>query len=300
MTLSDIKNVLVVGASGSVGRPTVKALLKENFQVTGLTRQSSSATLPEGARHLTTDFSEASLLEAFRNQDAVVSTVTSSQSDALILQKTLIDAAIAAGVKVFVPSEYGVDTADGTAPKYVPSLADKIEVVKYLKERQDKISWTAIVTGGIFDWGLKVPGFGGLDVAARTVTIFDGGDIPFDATNLEQVGKAIAKTLTKPELTRNQYVYVNSFTVTQNKVLAALEKATGDKFAVSQGSVEELWRGGAAQLEQGQPLGILAMIAGTLYGKGGVAYYSTTKGLWNERLGLPQEDLNEFIENYVG
>ncbi|KAK1580464.1 NmrA-like family protein [Colletotrichum navitas] len=295
MALSHIKNVLVVGASGSVGGPTVKALLEENFQVTGLTRQSSSATLPEGVRHLTTDFSEASLLEAFRNQDAVVSAVTSSQSDALMLQKTLVDAAIAARVKVFVPSEYGIDTADGTAPKYVPALADKIEVVKYLKERQDKISWTAIVTGAIFDWGLNLPGFGGLNVTARTVTIFDGGDIPFDATNLDQVGKAIAKTLKRPDLTRNQHVYVNSFTATQNKVLAALEKATGDKFAVSQGSVEE----GAAQLEQGQPLGILAMIAGALYGKGGLAYFSTTKGLWNERLALPQEDLDEFIGNYI-
>ncbi|KAK1975801.1 NmrA-like family protein [Colletotrichum cereale] len=299
MALSHIKNVLVVGASGSVGRPTVKALLEESFQVTGLTRQSSSATLPEGVRHLTSDFSEASLIETFRNQDAVVSAVTSSQSDALVLQKTLVDAAIAAGVKVFVPSEYGVDTADGTAPQYIPSLTDKIEVVKYLKERQGKISWTAIVTGAILDWGLKVPGFGGLDAAARTVTIFDGGDIPFDATNLDQVGKAIAETLKRPDLTRNQHVYVNSFTVTQNKVLAALEKATGDKFAVSQGSVEELWQGGAAQLEQGQPLGILAIIAGAFYGKGGVAHFSATKGLWNERLALPQEDLNEFIGNYI-
>ncbi|EFQ27058.1 NmrA-like family protein [Colletotrichum graminicola] len=299
MALSHIKNVLVVGASGSVGGPTVKALLEEDFQVTGLTRQSSSATLPEGVRHLTTDFSKESLLEAFRNQDAVVSAVTSSQSDALMLQKNLVDAAIAAGVKVFVPSEYGIDTADGTAPKYVPALAEKIQVVEYLKERQDKISWTAIVTGAIFDWGLKLPGFGGLDVAARTVTIFDGGDIPYDATNLDQVGKAIAKTLKKPKLTRNQHVYVNSFTVTQNKVLSALEKATGDKFVVSQGSVEELWQGGAAQLEQGQPLGILAMIAGALYGKGGLAYFSNTKGLWNERLALPQEDLEEFIGNYI-
>ncbi|KAK2045658.1 NmrA-like family protein [Colletotrichum somersetense] len=299
MALSPVKNVLVVGASGSVGGPTVKALLAENFQVTGLTRQSSSATLPEGVTHLTTDYSEASLLEAFKNQDAVVSAVTSSQSDALILQKTLVDAAIAAGVKVFVPSEYGIDTADGTALEYVPFLADKIEVVKYLKERQDKISWTAIVTGAIFDWGLNLPGFGGVDVAARTVTVFDGGDIPFDATNLDQVGKAIAKALKRPDLTRNQHVYVNSFTVTQNKVLAALEKATGDKFAVSQGSVEELWKGGAAQLEQGQPLGILAMIAGALYGKGGLAHFSATKGLWNERLGLPQEDLDEFIGNYI-
>ncbi|GKT47932.1 bifunctional pinoresinol-lariciresinol reductase 1 [Colletotrichum spaethianum] len=299
--MSTIKNVLVVGASGNVGRSTIKGLLEENFQVTGLTRESSSATFPEGVRHLKTDFSEASLIEAFGNQDAVISTVSSIQSDgALGLQKTLIDAAIAAGVKVFVPSEYGIDTADVTAPQYIPFLSEKIETVRYLKERQDKISWTALITGSMFDWGLNIPGFGGWDVAARTVTIFDGGDIPFEATNLDQAGRAIAKSLRKSDLTRNQYVYVNSFTVTQNEVLRALEKATGDKFTVSQGSVEELWRRGAMELERGQPFGTLAMIAGAIYGKGGLAHFSANKGLWNERLALQQEDLNEFIGNYVG
>ncbi|GJC90180.1 bifunctional pinoresinol-lariciresinol reductase 1 [Colletotrichum liriopes] len=301
MALSTIKNVLVVGASGNVGSSTIKALLEDNFQVTGLSRESSSATLPEGVRHLTTDFSETSLLEAFRNQDAVVSTISSIQSGgALVLQKTLVDAAIAAGVKVFVPSEYGIDTADVTAPKYIPFLSDKIEAIRYLKEQQDKISWTALITGSMFDWGLNIPGFGGFNVAARTVTIFDGGNVPFEATNLDQVGKAIAKSLGRPDLTRNQYVYVNSFTVTQYEILKALEKATGDKFAVSQGSVEGLWQEGATQVEQGQPLGTLAMIAGAIYGRGGLAHFSVTKGLWNERLALPQEDLDEFIGNYIG
>ncbi|WYZ35529.1 hypothetical protein EsH8_X_000176 [Colletotrichum jinshuiense] len=300
MSLPTIKNVLVIGPGGNVGKSTVKALLEENFLVTGLTRESSSATLPEGVRRVTSDFSEASLLEAFKNQDAVISTISSVQPGGdLSLQKTLVDAAIASGVKVFVPSEFGIDTADPTAQEYIPFLADKAETLNYLKERQAKISWTAVVTGSMFDWGLNIPGFGGWNVAARTVTIFDGGDISFEATNLDQVGKAIAKCLKRPDLTRNQHVYVNSFTTTQNEVLKALEKATQDKFAVSQGSVEELWRGGLTQVEQGQPLGAVAMVAGAIYGKGGLAHYSVTKGLWNERLGLPQEDLDEFIGNYV-
>ena len=33
-----------------------------------------------------------------------------------------------------------------------------------------------------------------------------------------------------PEITENQYIYVESFTVTQNEVLGALEKTTGKKW----------------------------------------------------------------------
>ncbi|GME44353.1 putative isoflavone reductase family protein [Neofusicoccum parvum] len=162
MASQSLTNVLVIGAGGNVGRSTIKALLDENFLVTGLTRESSTATLPEGVRHLKTDLSESSLAEAFRGQDAVVSTISSiTPAGALALQKTIIDAAIAAGVKVFVPSEFGIDTSDRSAPEIIPFLADKIDTVDYLKTHQDKISWTAIITGAMFDWGLNMPGFGG-------------------------------------------------------------------------------------------------------------------------------------------
>ncbi|KAI8161154.1 Isoflavone reductase-like protein IRL [Colletotrichum sp. SAR 10_65] len=300
MNSTSIRKVLVIGASGNVGTSAIKALLEDGFQVTGLTRETSVASLPEGVTHLESDFSEASLANVFKGQDAIVSTLSSiSPAGALASQNSLIDAAIAAGVKVFIPSEYGVDTSDPSAPDIIPFLTDKIDTLNYLKKNQDKISWTAIVSGAMFDWGLAIHGFGGWNVAARTVTIYDGGDIPFDATNLDQVGRAISKSLKNPELTKNQYVYVNSFTITQNQVLRALEKVTGEKFDISHGSVEELWQTGAAQVRDGQPLGALGLIAGAVYGKGGLAQYSAKRGLWNEKLGLPEEDLEEFLKRHV-
>lgn len=300
MASQSLKNVLVVGAAGNVGRSTIKALVQENFKVTGLTRESSTATMPEGVRHLKTSFSAASLVDAFKGQDAIVSAISSiTPAGALSLQKSLIDAAIATGVKVFIPSEYGVDTSDRSAPEKIPFLADKINTVDYLKTQQDKISWTAIITGSMFDWGFNIPGFGGWNLSARTVTIFDGGDIPYEATNLDQVGRAIAKSLKKPELTRNQYVYVNSFTVTQNEILRALEKSIGEKFTVSQGTAEGLWKGGDAKVKEGNPFGVLDMIAAAFYGKEGLAHFSVTKGLWNDKLGLSQENLEEYLESFV-
>jgi uncharacterized protein YbjT (DUF2867 family) len=299
MSASAIKNVLVVGASGNVGKSTLKALSEDGFQVIGLSRHLPENSVPAGVEFITSDYSAASLLEAFKGQDAVISTVSSTQPGALDLQKSLIDTAIAAGVKIFVPSEFGVDTSDRSSPEFIPFLEGKIAILDYLGERRDKISWFALVTGSLFDWGLKIPGFGGWDLGARTVTIYDGGDIPYEATTLDQVGRAIAKSLKHPEHTRNEFVYVNSFTVTQNEVLKAVERITGEKFTVSQSTVEDLWQGGAAQLKEGQPLGLLAMIAGTIYGKGGLANYSGTKGLWNKKIGLAQEKLDEVLENLI-
>lgn len=151
----------------------------------------------------------------------------------------------------------------------------------------------------MFDWGLTIPGFGGLNIPDGTATIFDGGEIPYEATNLSQVGKAIAKCLKKPELTKNQYVYVNSFTVTQNRVLTAIEKATRKKFTISESTVDTLWADGAEKFRAGQRMGILAMIAAAIYGKGGLAQFSTTKGLLNESLELPQEDLEDVVKKYL-
>jgi nucleoside-diphosphate-sugar epimerase len=299
MATSTIKNIVVVGASGNVGKSALKALSEDGFQVTGLSRSSPVGGVPSGVSFINSDYSATSLLDAFKGQDVVVSAVSSLEPGALNLQKTLVDTAIAAGVKIFVPSEFGVDTSDRSAPDFVPFLEDKIAVLDYLKERQDKIAWVAIITGSVFDWGLKIPGYGGLDLGARTVTIYDGGDVSYDATTLDQVGRAIAKSLKNPELTRNQFVYVNSFTVTQNDTLRALEKITGEKFKVSQGTVEDLWQGGAAQWKQGQAQGMLGMVAGTIYGKGGVANYSRTKGLWNEKIGLAQENLDEVLKKFI-
>lgn len=295
-----IKTVLVIGPSGNVGRSTIKALLDEKFEVTGLSRTSSEATLPSSVRHVKSDYSEASLREIFKDQDAVISTISSiAVGDALASQKAIIKAAIAVGVKVFFPSEYGIDTSDRSASTYVPFLADKIETMDYLKANEDKISWTALITGSMFDWGLNIPGFGGWNLSTRSASIFDGGNIPYEATNLDQVGRGIAKCLKNPGLTRNQYVYVNSFTITQNEVLKALEENMKEKFTVSQGRVEQLWEEGASQVKAGEPLGVLSMLSGAIYGKGNLAYFSSTKGLWNDCLNLPQERLGEFLKKYL-
>src|SRR5690242_16544214 len=104
--------VAVAGATGNVGIPILKELLAAGFSVTALTRQGSSSAskLPSDA-NLTVkevDFTSVpSLTEALKGHFAVVSTLATI---AVGSQDLLIDAAAAAGVTRFIPSEFGSDT----------------------------------------------------------------------------------------------------------------------------------------------------------------------------------------------
>ncbi|KAL1854424.1 hypothetical protein Daus18300_011443 [Diaporthe australafricana] len=139
MSAPAIKNVVVVGASGNVGRSTLKALSEDGFQVTGLSRHPPVDSIPADVEFINSDYSASSFLTAFKGQDAVISTLSSTGPGALDLHKSLIDAAIAAGVKTFIPSEYGVDTLDRSSPDFIPFLAEKIAILNYLRECQNQL-----------------------------------------------------------------------------------------------------------------------------------------------------------------
>lgn len=297
--LSTIQNVLVIGGSGSAGTQIVNALLSSGFSVSALTRESSSSTFPAGVKVKKADYTAESLRNAFAGQDAIVSAVP---APSILLQKLIIDTAIEDGVKLFIPSEFGFDTAYPNAGQTHPGLAPKIDVVNYLRSVEDKISWSAIITGNFFDWSFNIPGgFAGWNMAENTATIYDGGDIPFEATTLAQIGKAVVQVLKHPEATKNRHVYVNSFTTTQNEVVHALEKATGKTLTVKTASVEELYQEGIKLLKAGGPnvkVGAFSVIVSVLYGKGGsLAHYSTK--LDNTNIDLPQEHLQEVVNTIV-
>lgn len=62
-------------------------------------------------------------------------------------QNKLVDAAIAAGVKRFVPSEFGSDVPNKRTREVVPIFEGKHAAVEYLKSKESEISWTAVVNG---------------------------------------------------------------------------------------------------------------------------------------------------------
>jgi hypothetical protein len=266
-------------------------LKESSFNITVLSREGSSATFPSGVKVIRADYDSSNALkDAFTGQDVVVSLVGGS---VLGDQDKYIDAAITAGVKRFVPSEFGSDTTDERNRKLVPISDAKFGTVKYLKTKESEISWTGMITGPFFDWCMKV-GFNGFNLAVKTVTIFDGGNIKFSTTNLHTIGVALIKALENPEESKNQYVYLSGFDTTQNEILGLAEKITGTKWTVKHVKSKEHLANGRAKVEKGDYMGILDLLQVATFGEEQIGLFDSAK-LWNEKLGLPKDNLEKSI-----
>ena len=294
-----IKYIVVLGATGNIGGPIIDSLLAHpaGYSVTAITRDKSKASFPSAVQVIESDFSDDSLRSIFKDQDAIISSVPAPQ---LADQIRYIDIAISYGVVRFVPSEFGMDTQKPDAVKWrSPRMADKAKVLDYLKSHEDKLTWTAFITGGFFDWALRRPGGLGWDVPKGEVTIHDGGDVEWEATNVTRIGEAVAAALSPEylDLSSNQIVYINSFTVTQNKMLAVLEKVTGKTFKVKQDTTQGM-RDRAIEKLQMDPsdrAAAVEMATASVLGLGGINQYSKDREVWNEKLGLKEESLEETV-----
>jgi hypothetical protein len=114
-----------------------------------LSRSSSSATFPAGFTIHKSDFSEQDLVSAFKGQDAVISVVGLG---GFTEQKKFIDAAVSAGVKRFIPSEFSANTLSPAVLQLLPVFEQKKEVLEYLRTKEASgLTWTAIWTALFFD-----------------------------------------------------------------------------------------------------------------------------------------------------
>ena len=152
-TKTTLTNVLLIGAGGNLGPTILDALTSDSrFTVSILTRTSSKSTFPSHftIHRVSDDYPESQLLSAFKGQDAIVVAISRASAHK---QKNFIDAAVKAGVKRFVPSEFGGDTANQKALAVLPQLyGKKKEVVDYLKGKEkDGLTWSAFVTGPFFE-----------------------------------------------------------------------------------------------------------------------------------------------------
>ncbi|MCJ1379505.1 hypothetical protein MMC17_002606 [Xylographa soralifera] len=293
-----IKNVIILGAGGNLGPSILSAFTSDpHFTVSVLSRHSSTSTFPPHVtvHRISDDYPEAELVAAFKGQDAVISTLSHAVKGG---HKPIIDAAIKAGVKRFVPSEFGSDTTNPKAAALIPAMfAAKIEVVNYLKEKEGTgLTWTAVVTGAFFDWAMKV-GFMGFDLTSHKATIFDDGTTKWATGTLAQIGLGVKNAMLAPEKTANRYVYVSSFVISQNDILASLEKATGQKWDVTHVDGEEVKRAALARDFDMSVVMDLIRYMHFVDGYGG-NYVEAGKGS-NELLSLKTENLDETIARVV-
>lgn len=141
----------------------------------------------------------------------------------------------------------------------------------------------------------------GFDLSNKTATLVDGGNTRFTTSTVAQIGRAIISVLEHPSETKNQLVFVESFTTTQVEVLAALQEATGQKWEVKEESSENVRLEGFKKLGEGNVMGGGALVITALVlGREGLEDHTSVKGgIWNKRLGLEAEIVGETIRDVV-
>jgi hypothetical protein len=295
-----IQNVLLLGADGKLGPSVLAALVSENFQVTVLKRASSKSksAYPKGVKEarISDDFPAYELSEILTGQDAVVITIPGSNTQ---LQTRIAAAAVNAGVKHFIPADFGsCDSDSERAQELVPLYIEKSLMRKYLQNLATKnpgFTWTSLVCGHFFDWE---PKFIHIDIKERQVDYLDDGEVRWSTSTLGQIGKATAKVLQiadKAEV-RNKMLYMQSFCVTQKMVHAACEKATGTEWKVKKLDSEAFTKEQKTLMDAGdhEATEEVVWVLGTLESN-----WEGEKDFAMEILGLQEENLDEVVKKMV-
>ncbi|OCL02031.1 NAD(P)-binding protein [Glonium stellatum] len=299
--MSAIKKVVVVGAGGNLGPFILSSLHSANFTISVLTRPDSNSTYPSYVTSVKTDYSHPSLLDAFRGQDAVISTVGFTGTS---FQIQLIDAADQAGVKRFVPSEFGWAKDRPMLPELAARLEPKEKVFEHLLEKcrtSETMSWSAVATGPFLDWCLNIVPTLGFVVPKRTARIYDSGEEPLTCTTGAAIGTAVANILLNADKTANRYLKVCSVKATQNQFLEALEEATDTKWNVTRVSTKDIMQGRTKKLQEKKfQEAFLDLLTVQLFedgaGRGSIVEPEKSD---NELLGVKVEDVKHVINMLV-
>lgn len=255
--MTTYKKIAVAGATGTLGPWIVNALVDAGLSVTALSRtgrtntqdrgtNKATGTLPSAVKSVQVDYSsEDSLVNALQGHDAVVCNVTSHETEPL-----LIDAAIKAGVKRFIPAEFGSNVSGNAKNAALPVFkTSKAATQKYLKEREDKISYTLVVNGFFLDWGIEA----GILISKgdRPVKVFDGGNGKHSLSLRSDIGKAVVGILQHPQETKNRAVYVQSTAISQNELFEIAKKVPGFEPQVQHVTTEQTLKDSYAAMEKG-------------------------------------------------
>jgi uncharacterized protein YbjT (DUF2867 family) len=238
------KKVAIAGATGNLGPSIVNELVNQGFEVTVLSSSGNTSSLPSAVKVIKVDYSsQDSLISALRGHEAFISAIPKHQE-----QPALIDAAIAAGVQRFIPSEFGSNTIGNDKVRALPVFAGKLTTQEYLRAKQDKISHTFLINGLFLDWGLSI---GWLANLKGKTDINDNGDSVHSFTLLADIAKAVAGILKHPEETENRGVYVQSAALSQNQVLKIAQKVKPEfKAETEQVDLAEVEKNAYAELKK--------------------------------------------------
>ncbi|KAJ5698620.1 hypothetical protein N7462_000625 [Penicillium macrosclerotiorum] len=306
-----IERVAFVGAGGQVGRHLIDQLLKNGRHVvTAITRPSSTNQMPEGVKVARVDYAsddDTALVEALRGQQVLVITMNvMAPPDTMI---KLIRAAAKAGVSYIEPNWYGHDAANDALCDDSLLTPNRDRAIAEIT-RLGVSAYLFLVCNFWYEFSLGGgPDRFGFDFTKRSFTLYDGGDVPINTTTWPQCGRAIAKLLSLKELPedendqsptlsqfRNRSVYVSSFRLTQREMFESIKrvtKTTDADWTITQDSVAERFKEGQEGMKVHNWKVFTKMLYSRMFFANGDGDYESKRGLDNELLGLPVENLDE-------
>ncbi|KZO95528.1 NAD-P-binding protein [Calocera viscosa TUFC12733] len=227
-----------VAGAGNVGKFIIEELVKLRevgtvASVDVLTRSPDDPKLKElGVTGLKVDYNDPPTLEAaLKGKEVVISTLGRS---AFHLQELLGQAAKKAGVKLFIPSEFGNPT-EGREDSW---FAQKNAARQQLKDMG--MPYMLVYNGPFPDFVFNA--HMGWDLPNGKVQISGKGDTPISFTQRRDIGRFVAHVLTSlsPEELEWRTFRIEGDRTTMNKVAAEYEQRSGKKLEVSHRSVEEV------------------------------------------------------------
>ena len=273
-----------------------------------MTRADSQGTLPAGVKiaHVNYD-DEASLVSAFQGQQFLV--ITLSVRAPPDTHSKLVKAAAQAGVPFIMPNVYGSDILN-------KSLGEEnligTNYLKYCAEIESLgASYIAMVCGFWYEWSLALgePWFG-FDIKDRKVTFFDDGNTRINVSTWQQCGRALAALLSFPESGaspaisqwKNKPFYIASFRVCQRDMLDSLHRVIGttDKdWEITHEPTGQRYKNGINEMQKGAMTGFAKAMYSRNFFPNGDGDFESSRGLANDLIGLPKEDLDEATKRAV-
>ncbi|CAI2185578.1 11611_t:CDS:2 [Funneliformis geosporum] len=230
MSDSPFRTVTIVGATGTLGYHIADAFLNNgSYNVKVLRRKpenvnaNASSLAERGAEIVYADYDQMDdLVKALRGTDVLVSTVNASDDVSFYeTQLPLLIAAKEAGVKRFIPSEFGGEFQGSSHPFSDSKAKFRAEVEK------SGLEYTFIFTGLFYEF----LGWIGFDVKKKKSTFYTDPNLKISTTSLHDIGKYTVESLKIPEA-RNARIRVAGATFSFNELLKKFEAASGSKWEV--------------------------------------------------------------------
>lgn len=225
------KLVILVGGTGHLGGRVLRALKAENATVRCLVRSSTAkekrSWLKQYATEITeVDFTDVSAIaKACEGGHVVLSTLSGLRDVIVDLQKSILTAAIHAGVPRFIPSDFAIDY------RPIPQGENRnLNLREEFRQILDtsSIKATSILNGAFMDMLTGVAPY--ILFPIRRVLCWGNPDQLMDFTLIDDVAKYTAKATLDP--TTPRYLKIAGNVVSSNDLAGIMTELTGKKHKV--------------------------------------------------------------------